>query len=299
MAISVTSIFCAFLRGFHSYYDSFKICNDSMALQIIPEERKQLIRMGFLNSIPNLHQPISGKEADDIISMIIRNIPTTAQVLSRTCYCENKLESFVKKGNSQYIILGAGLDTFSLRCDSFPQLKVFEIDQEDTQNFKKEQIIRIRNGLPKNTEFISADLTKKTLNQVIRKSSFDPNNVVFISALGLIMYLSIDSINELFKSFSQICLPGSLIVFDYFDNTTFDESSSSDSFKKWINQAKFTGEQFKSCLSYDDLVSITNKHNFVIKEHLAPNEIQDKLFPESETVYKACEHVHFITIEKL
>ena len=47
MAISVTSIFCAFLRGFHSYYDTYKICNDSLALQIIPEDRRQLFVWDF------------------------------------------------------------------------------------------------------------------------------------------------------------------------------------------------------------------------------------------------------------
>ncbi len=299
MAISVTSIFCAFLRGFHSYYDTYKICNDSLALQIIPEDRRQLIRMGFLNTLPNLPKPITDKETDAIISKIIRNIPTTAQVLSRTYYCENELESFLKEGNSQYIVLGAGLDTYSLRCDKFPQIKIFEIDQGDTQFFKKEQLYRISKGLPKNTEFICADLTTNTLKQVMIESSFERNKCVFISALGLIMYLDLSSLNELFESISQICSSGSRIVFDYFDNTTFDESRSSDSFRKWINQAKFTGEQFKSCLSYNDLVSITNKYNFSIKAHLSPDEIQKKIFLENKTQYEACEHVHLITLEKL
>jgi methyltransferase (TIGR00027 family) len=299
MAISVTSIFCAFLRGFHSYYDSYKICDDSFALQIIPEERIQLIRKGFTSAIPNVSEQRSNKEIDAIISSIIKNIPTTAQVLSRTYYCEKELELFLEKGNSQYIILGAGLDTYSLRYNNSLPIKIFEIDQEDTQCFKKEQIYRIKKELPKNTEYICADLSNTKLPDVLCKSSFDQNKSVLVSALGLIMYLSIDSINDLFKSLSKICLAGSLIVFDYFDDSTFDETKSSEDFKKWIKQGKLTGEQFRSCLSYDDLVSIANTNSFTVKAHLSPDEIQGKYFPENEAIYKACEHVHFVTLEKL
>ena len=277
MAISVTSIFCAFLRGFHSYYDSTEICDDSFALQIIPEERIQLIRKGFTSVIPNVSEQCSDKEIDAIISSIIKNIPTTAQVLSRTYYCEKELELFLEKGNSQYIILGAGLDTYSLRYNNSLPIKIFEIDQEDTQCFKKEQIYRIKKELPKIQNIFVLIYLILNCQMYCVKSSFEQNKSVLVSALGLIMYLSIDSINDLFKSLSKICLAGSLVVFDYFDDTTFDETKSSEDFKKWIKQGKLTGEQFRSCLSYDDLVSIANTNSFTVKTHLSPDEISGEI----------------------
>ena len=298
MAISVTSIFCAFLRGFHFENVDNPVFDDSYGLRLIPEDRLSMIKEGFIQALPF---PVSREdplEIDAAISKTIQGMPTTAQVLSRARYTEQRVERFISERGRQYLILGAGLDSFSLRHSQEESLVVYEIDEKDTQEFKIEQVLRVNRVLPSNTEYLPADLSKSPLEEIVKGASFDGKGKSCISALGLLMYLTKENIESLFHSFAEICSPGSMVVFDYFDEDTFDRAKSSSAFQRMLEQSRFTGEEFRSLFSLDELRTLCDNVAFSIEEHLSPDDIDAAYFADRADDYHACEHVHFMSIVK-
>jgi methyltransferase (TIGR00027 family) len=103
----------AYMRAYHTMNDTDKIFDDFLAYDLIPEEKRILIEQHL--NCDNLMQTT--------------NIP-----LSRARYTEDTLEKAIKQGVKQYIILGAGMDTFAFRRpDLMERLEVFEIDHPATQ----------------------------------------------------------------------------------------------------------------------------------------------------------------------
>lgn len=298
MAISVTSVFCAFLRGFHFEHGEDPLFDDSYALRLIPDDRLSMIEQGFIQALPSQVSRDNPAEIDAAISRMIQGMPTTSQVLSRARFAEQRVDAFISEGGLQYVILGAGLDSFSLRRSQEGPLMVYEIDAKETQEFKKEQVIRVHKALPRNTEYIPADFSKSPLEEILRDSSFDAERRSCISALGLLMYLSEENVEGLFHSFAEICSPGSIIVFDYFDEDTFDTSKSSSAFQRMLEQSKFTGEEFRSLFSLDELRAVCENLSFSIEEHLSPDDIDAAYFADRSDDYHACEHVHFMSVVK-
>ena len=299
MAISVTGIFCAFLRGFHSEYENPKIFDDPFGLRIIPDERIKLIKEGFVSTVTQAASGMPENEINSLILKIIQNMPAASQVLSRSSYAEERLEDFIDLGGPQYLIIGSGLDTFALRRVKERSLKIFEIDKPEMLAFKKEQVVRIQDRLPRNVEYIAADLSKDDLISALESSSFDRKEKAFVSMLGLIMYLTEDEISGLFKTLERLCSAGSVIAFDYFDEESRGEEKSSPRFRQMLEQGKFTGERFKSLLSEDEIGSLVKRYGFTLREHLSPEKIDELYFLNRGDDYRACEHVHFAAIEKL
>jgi methyltransferase (TIGR00027 family) len=289
---------CAFIRGVQFSRNPSGPGADSFAMQLIPEDRLGLIRKAFTGSIAGKDDNLPAHAADEIISRALRGMPTAAQVLGRSAYVEKKLETFASSGSAQYVILGAGLDSYALRKKTSSGVKVFEIDRRETQDFKKKQIIRINGTLPSDTECISADLSLEKLSAALQRSSFDRNVPAFFSAQGLLMYLAPEEIANLFCEIASVSMPGSLVSFDYFDEETHNPEKSSEAFRAWLDQGKLTGELFKSCFSIDELRGIADTNGFRIEEHLEPEDIQKRFFENHPDGYSACEHVHFMTLEK-
>ena len=112
----------AAIRAMHLLYDQPVVFNDPYALQLTSPALRRVCQN-------RLFQWILRRK---FISETFR--PISAQVLSRAKYAEEKLEQAVSKGISQYVIIGAGFDSFCLRRPSFSaDLRIYEIDHPVTQ----------------------------------------------------------------------------------------------------------------------------------------------------------------------
>ena len=112
---------------------------------------------------------------------------TTISLLSRARYTEDTLEKAIRQGVKQYIILGAGMDTFAFRRpDLMERLEVFEIDHPATQEFKLHRLAELGWKHPAKLHFIPIDFTKESLvTALTRSSSYDPKVKSLFSWLGV------------------------------------------------------------------------------------------------------------------
>lgn len=142
--------------------------------------------------------------------------PTAMCVVMRARYAEQALEQAVEDGITQYVIIGSGMDSFAFRRpDLMERIDVFEIDHPATQHKKLERIRRSGLIIPSRLHFVPADLTKISAMDALAGSGFEMGRPTFLTLLGVVYYLTADSLAETARSISRHLPTGTLLVFDY------------------------------------------------------------------------------------
>ena len=142
--------------------------------------------------------------------------PTAMCVVMRARYAEQALEKAVEEGITQYVIIGAGMDSFAFRRpDLMDRIDVFEIDLPVTQRKKRERIRRAGLTIPSRLHFVPADLEKISALDALAGSDFEMSRPTFLTLLGVVYYLTADSLAETARSISRHLPAGTLLVIDY------------------------------------------------------------------------------------
>jgi methyltransferase (TIGR00027 family) len=137
------------------------------------------------------------------------------QVIGRARYAEDQLAAAVARGASQYVLVGAGLDSFSLRqSKAMSALKIFEVDHPDSQQSKKEQMALL-GAIPNNVEFVSINFEEESLFEALLRSSYQQAQVSFFSWLGTTHYLQPETTLYTLRAIAKVAAAGSEVVFDY------------------------------------------------------------------------------------
>lgn len=146
-----------------------------------------------------------------------------AFMAARSRYAEDHLAQAVAAGITQYVVLGAGLDTFAWR-NPFPALRVFEVDFPATQEWKRALLVEaglldaglLETGgaLPANLTFVPLDFEHKALSEGLSDAGFDTSVPAFFSWLGVVPYLTLPAFRATLETIAR--LPsGSGLSFDY------------------------------------------------------------------------------------
>jgi methyltransferase (TIGR00027 family) len=134
-------------------------------------------------------------------------------IVARSRYAEDRLADSVAKGVNQYVVLGAGLDTFAYR-NPFAALHVFEVDFPATQEWKRAVLDEAGILLPANLTFVSLDFEHQTLTDGLRAAGVNMNAPAFFSWLGVVPYLTLDAFRATLGAVAQFP-SGSAVSFDY------------------------------------------------------------------------------------
>lgn len=133
-------------------------------------------------------------------------------VTARARFAEDWLAAAVRRGTRQLVVLGAGLDTFSLR-NPYPDLSVFEVDHPATQAWKRKCLADSGLAEPHATRFVPVDFERQSLSAELTAAGLHPTEPAFFIWLGVVPYLTKEAI---FNTLSWIAgISGSEVVFDY------------------------------------------------------------------------------------
>jgi methyltransferase (TIGR00027 family) len=135
-----------------------------------------------------------------------------AAVTTRSRYTEDLLAAAVARGIDQYVILGAGLDSFACRSPLAEQIQVYELDHPVTQSWKLDRLKAL--GIPPTATFVPADLETTPPLDALTAAGFDPARPAFVGWLGVTMYLTLDAITQTLRALATLA-PGSEAVIDY------------------------------------------------------------------------------------
>ncbi|WP_026906745.1 class I SAM-dependent methyltransferase [Paucisalibacillus globulus] len=293
---SLTSLVSAFSRAYHSKYDKPLIFNDFIANKLISEEEFSAISKNMINGIQFFNPDIGEEFKDDQEEILkwITQVQLSPISLARSSYCEKVLLNEIKLGVKQYVILGAGLDTFSFRYpDLTNSLDIFEIDHPATQEFKKKKLAEANLIFPNNLHFVSKDFTTKISHQELVDVGLG-NKKTFFSLLGVSYYLTKEENANLISNLFDNVPAGSSIVFDYADENLFEEKGMFNRVDNMVKLASASGEPMKSSFAYNHVENMIEKSGLLIYEHLSPTMINELFFTNRTDYLSAFETIHFI-----
>ena len=166
-----------------------------------------------------------------------------ASIIARSRYAEDNLRRAVNAGVSQYVLLGAGLDTFAYR-NPYPSLRVFEVDHPATQAWKCELLTENRITIPTSITYVPVDFEHESLVDRLEESGFDSKTPAFFAWLGVIPYLTLSAFRATI-AFIAVQAAGSGVVFDYAQPRAVLPAMEQREFDSLAARVKLAGEPFQ------------------------------------------------------
>src|SRR5689334_7921824 len=243
-----TALAMAYARAYHATHDSPKIFDDFLADDLFtPEERTQWAQ-NLAGTLQYVAPELAAMNPDPTTALAWNIQLTSGPItLGRSRFAEDSLESAIRDGVRQYVILGAGLDTFAYRRpDLADRLQAFELDHPATQALMRERVARAGWQDPQNLHYIPADFTQESLADALGRSPYDPNQLSFFSWLGVSYYLTREVVFETLRSIASLTAAGSAVVFDYLDADAFIPEKAGALIQQMQRMATLLGEPMKA-----------------------------------------------------
>lgn len=194
---SQTLLGSAIRRGQHQLFDSPLILNDPVVLELVPEAKQP----GILPEMGDPSEPF----------------PTLLRALMamRSRFAEDRLAEAAARGIGQYVIVGAGLDTFAWRQPDFAAaLRIFAVDHPASMSWVQQRLSERQLGRPANLVHVPADLERQAVGDQLKACGFDPDVPTFCSVLGVVHYLDSSAVGALLR-FAASLVAGSEIVLSF------------------------------------------------------------------------------------
>ncbi|WP_446741761.1 class I SAM-dependent methyltransferase [Silvibacterium acidisoli] len=266
---SRTALRVALRRAAHQLFDTPVVFEDPMAVPI-------------LGSAYAAELERTPRRSDRPYSTGLR-----AFLVARSRYAEENLRSAVESGVRQYVLLGAGLDTFGYR-NPYPGLQVFEVDHPATQAWKQELLTRNNIPVPASTHHVPVDFERQSLTVELQHSGFDPNRPACFAWLGVVPYLTPEAFRATLGFIAERPA-GSGVTLDYAQPRSvlpFHEQLAHDSI---ASRVQLSGEPFRQFFTPEEMAHELSAFNRI--EDLGTAEINARYFSNRsdgfETIGKA------------
>jgi methyltransferase (TIGR00027 family) len=197
-----------------------------------------------------------------------------AQVVCRSRYAEDRLARAAAHGIQQYVIVGAGLDSFGYRPGLASQLRVFEVDHPVTQQWKRQALAAARIPVPGTVTFVPADLATGSLAELLPASGFDPARPAVVSCLGVTMYLSRDAIGGVLAAIGTLA-PGTELIADYMLPPSLRDAAGNSYAEQIGAVAAERGEPWLTFLSPGEATALLAEHGIEPAEHVHQRDAVD------------------------
>jgi len=183
---SNTAIGVAALRAYHQLFDDgTRVLDDPIAALLLGDEWVERMRV----------------DAGRMDSPLARGL--RAHVVLRSRFAEDRLRASVERGVGQYVLLGAGLDTFAYRQPAWATaLRIIEVDQPASQRTKRELLRRAGVVVPDNLSYAGVDFEHETLAEGLERCGVTRDLLTFFSWLGVTMYLTRAAIDAVLRTVS-------------------------------------------------------------------------------------------------
>jgi len=221
---------------------------------------------------------IAGPQAAEILSAPERwaageSRRLRAFLAARSRYAEDRLRGAIGRGVRQYVILGAGLDTYAYRARPGREgLRVFEVDHPATQSWKRARLQRAGIAVPDSLVFVPLDFERQVLSEELAAAGFRADRPSFFSWLGVVMYLTLEPAVATLR-FIAALPPSSGVAFDYAQPATglnAAEGAARDALAARVARA---GEPFRLFFEPLRLAAMLQQLGFRDLEDLGPEEI--------------------------
>ena len=255
---SKTALGVAIRRAAHQIMERPRILDDPIALR--------LIGSGFARGMERAMHPVG------------RDFRAFMAVRSR--YVEDQLAAAVAQGVTQYVVLGAGLETFAYR-NPFPELRVFEVDFPATQEWKRAMLAEAGIELPHSLTFVALDFEHHTLAEGLAEAGFDARRSAFFGWLGVVPYLTLEAFRATLEAIAQLPA-GSGVGFDYALAPETLSPIGRKAFDALAGRVAANGEPFQLFFTPETLESELRRAGFQRSEQLDSDQLNNLYFKDRD-----------------
>lgn len=256
------------MRAIHSLGDDDPIINDPYGLDLVGKEERVAIRnwLSAINSNAISQAGRSHGQDNDELASLLRAHPGYGNVIIRTRYSEDRLELSLRFGATNYVIVGAGLDTFCFRQPDLDEtLRIYEIGHPATQEMKRGRLKSAGLLPPSNVVYLPADLEQESVTELLESSDFDRGMPGFFACLGLSPYLTRQANIDIVRSIAESSEAEVQLVLNYVTGLSASQRSSDPE----------SAEPIITRFEREDVQAILERCGFEVVEDLGPAELVD------------------------
>jgi methyltransferase (TIGR00027 family) len=207
-------------------------------------------------------------------------LPRLTNFVLRSRFSEDSLQAAVRAGVRQFVIVGAGLDTFAYRQPGWAAgLHIFEVDNPAAQTAKRQSLSQAGIAEPPNVKYVPLDLEGESMLQALARSGFDASAPAFFSMLGVSQYLELEKLESLLASFASLPRRSSFVLTIIVPNDKMppDEAAIASLFAQ--QSAQF-GEPWRTRLDPVLFCENLKRKGFSDVEYLSPSEANTRYFAD-------------------
>jgi methyltransferase (TIGR00027 family) len=266
---SESMICTAIRRAAHQLLDRPRIFDDPVAVGLIPEASEHAI----LSAVDAQRAPLS---------TLLR-----ALFAFRSRFAEDRLAAAARRGVCQYVVLGAGLDTFAWRQPAYARnMRIFYVDHPSSLAWTTAQFGRRSLATPANLSFVAADLEAHELAIGLDQHGFEREAGAFCSVLGVTQYLSREAINALLRFAASLSAESEIVL----SFVAPDDELEGEELTAAIHSVELTrtmGEPWLTRLRPSEAFDVLTRLGFGEVFHLTPKRAQQRYFAGRDDMLRA------------
>jgi methyltransferase (TIGR00027 family) len=203
--------------------------------------------------------------------------PMRLLIAARSRFSEDTLATCVARGARQIVVLGAGLDTFSLRNPHEGEgVRVYEVDYPATQQWKRERLKEAGLAIPASLTFAPVDFERQSLSDGLAAAGFQADRPAFFQWLGVVPYLTREAISATLDFIARV--PESEVVFDYAEPFENYPAERRDNIMATAAKAASRGEPWLSLFDPVELSDLLHNKGFAVVEDLGLAELTERFY---------------------
>lgn len=207
--------------------------------------------------------------------------PFRASIVARVRFIEDLVADEVERGVGQYVILGAGLDTFAQRRPELAsRLVVFEIDRPSPQRWKQRRLEELGLGVPPFLRFVSVDFEAgEGWWDLLEAAGFDARQPAVVASTGVSMYLTREAIFATLRQVASLAA-GSTLAMSFMLPIEFSEPEMRPGIERAMAGARANGTPFISFFTPDEMLALAREAGFREVRHVSALMLAERYFAD-------------------
>jgi methyltransferase (TIGR00027 family) len=204
-----------------------------------------------------------------------------AAIVARARFIEDLVAEQAGHGVAQYVILGAGLDTFVQRRPEFAsRLRVFEVDRPGPQEWKRQRLMELGFGVPEWLRLVPVDFEAGgSWWEQLSVAGFDPGRPAVVVSTGVSMYLTKDANTATLRQLAQL-VSGSTLAMTFLLPSELLDDTDRPGFEAAERGARDAGTPFISFYTPDDMLALAGSVGFKDARHVAGTLLAERYFAD-------------------
>jgi methyltransferase (TIGR00027 family) len=274
---SRTALATSLMRSLHSRHDPFPLPDDPWGDRLVPKSEQERMGQRILARMDPDARANALRRPNSILDDYLLANAAYPGVIIRSRYTEDALREAAYRGVRQYVLIGAGFDSFALRRPAYSEtLEIFEIDHPATQTLKIQRIEECGVSLPESVHFIAADLANEDLATALARSSYRRDEPAFFSWLGVTVYLTRKANLATLRAVATYGLRGGELVFTYVDQIEFAPGGSRSPHNTNAQAVAMMGEPYVSGFDPNEIARDLTRVGLELVEDLDGQQMSER-----------------------